>query len=111
MGWMCRFQPRPTHGGRPSVFYFFIFGVLFQPTPTHGGRLVADRSRKQNLKVSTHAHARWATHRLHGDFYLVVVSTHAHARWATSSLEPRFREIEVSTHAHARWATVEVLVF
>src|SRR5690606_28118563 len=59
-------QPTPTHGGRPSVFYFFIFGVLFQPTPTHGGRLVADRSRKQNLKVSTHAHARRSEERRGG---------------------------------------------
>ena len=77
----------------------------FQPTPTHGGRLTRDHILTTDAKVSTHAHARWATLL---SFFLTAplpVSTHAHARWATRCTDRGFGRDSVSTHAHARWAT------
>src|SRR5690606_30622275 len=55
----------------------------FQPTPTHGGRPGRPASAGIFHPVSTHAHARWATHGVDAVVVPVRVSTHAHARWAT----------------------------
>ena len=56
-----KFQPTPTHGGRQVGAAIRIPGGGFQPTPTHGGRLEFDEDVRAIARVSTHAHARWAT--------------------------------------------------
>ena len=61
LGSMRMFQPTPTHGGRrrePAAGHRW---QQFQPTPTHGGRLLPVWPCTVLQKVSTHAHARWAT--------------------------------------------------
>ena len=79
------FQPTPTHGGRRVFPDDQTIWRGFQPTPTHGGRLLHPDSIRNIGKVSTHAHARWATGEYARLVQAVQVSTHAHARWATRS--------------------------
>ena len=59
-GRLC-FNPRPRTVGDPQLSRCHPLPIVFQPTPTHGGRPRSRRSRSPEGRVSTHAHARWAT--------------------------------------------------
>ena len=58
-----------------------------------------------DVRVSIHAHVRWATCWRHCLFLCRPVSIHAHVRWATLMRRLRDPEARVSIHAHVRWAT------
>ena len=77
------FNPRPRTVGDstvPSVDFSF---VSFQSTPTYGGRLTDTAQKIAKIRVSIHAHVRWATCRKIRAGGFSGVSIHAHVRWAT----------------------------
>ena len=55
------FNPRPRTVGDPAPIRTTSDGTWFQPTPTHGGRRPSQSPFPPHSRVSTHAHARWAT--------------------------------------------------
>ena len=124
-----RFNPRPRTVGDRRQDRRHVRWNRFQSTPTYGGRRRQFCVQNLLLRVSIHAHVRWATitfPRLlmplkvfqstptyggrprwyHIAVQLLFVSIHAHVRWATpSGAIAADLHFNVSIHAHVRWAT------
>ena len=100
------FNPRPRTVGDVYATNWRYLVRKFQPTPTHGGRPDPLRPRFRVFSVSTHAHARWATRELNAfrDWLMMFQPTPTHGG-RPARRRARVKRLSVSTHAHARWAT------
>ena len=79
------FNPRPRTVGDFDREYHERARKEFQSTPTYGGRRGVGSGGSIAIKVSIHAHVRWATHWRTDERDRQSVSIHAHVRWATIS--------------------------
>ena len=57
----CCFNPRPRTVGDSGTIGTLLVPFWFQSTPTYGGRPSETRTQIHQVRVSIHAHVRWAT--------------------------------------------------